>query len=137
VPTTLNPLPVGILLLAPKRKLPPLIVVLPVYVFDPFTIKIPAPDFTKSPPRNNPLTCPSFTPEPDPLLTIVFPLLIVIVPLLPYPPLPLYPLKVTISELIVTPPAPVILTVPPLLFTDASEELFEPPLVLIELPTFT
>jgi hypothetical protein len=68
---------------------------------------------------------------------VTFPLFIVIVPLLPYPPLPLYPLNVTISELIVTPPPPLILTAPPLLFTIAGYELFDPPTVLIEPPTFT
>jgi hypothetical protein len=55
-PPTVNAVDVGILLFAPNCKVPPLTVVVPIYVFTPLIIKVPEPLLVKLPPVITPDT---------------------------------------------------------------------------------
>jgi hypothetical protein len=61
-PPIVNAVDVGNALPAPNCKVPPLTVVVPIYVFTLLRINVPAPLLIKLPPVITPDTCPSFTP---------------------------------------------------------------------------
>jgi hypothetical protein len=75
-PLTVNAVDVGNVLLAPNCNVPPLTVVVPIYVFTLLRINVPEPLLVKLPPLITPDTCPSFTPtvlDVDVLLIDIFP----------------------------------------------------------------
>jgi hypothetical protein len=61
-PPIVNAVDVGNALPAPNCKVPPLTVVVPIYVLTLLRINVPAPLLVKLPPVITPDTCPSFTP---------------------------------------------------------------------------
>ena len=107
-PSTVNAVDVGNALLAPNCKVPPLIVVLPTYVFILLRINVPEPLLVKLPPVITPDTCPSFTPAVVAVLVVLIAILPVVVLVLENtPPLLMDPPSDTLAPLIETsPPLP-------------------------------
>jgi hypothetical protein len=79
-PLTVNAVDVGNALLAPNCNVPPLTVVLPIYVFTLLRINAPTPLLVKLPPLITPDTCPSFTPTVVAVLVVLIAILPVVAP---------------------------------------------------------
>jgi hypothetical protein len=80
-PLTVNAVDVGNALLAPNCKVPPLTVVVPIYVFTLLRINVPEPLLVKLPPVITPDTCPSFNPTVVAVLVVLIVISPVVTPI--------------------------------------------------------